>query len=105
MAVVDEMIALFKHYQEDFGLDDEENLERQCDFEDKFMLLICKHNGGHVMVQDQCGMPHHDYCVNCTQRREELGDEAGPLSGRFQLESEHPQNTSSMSALRSMRRK
>lgn len=65
--------ALFREYQEWFGLanadfPEERPQDEQAKFEDKFELLICKHEG-HNMVPDQCMKPEHDYCENCRTLR------------------------------------
>ena len=68
---MNKMIDLFIKYRESFGLDDQEDLEKQCKFEDLFAALICEDNG-HNMVPDMCGKPEHDICTVCYGTREHL---------------------------------
>jgi hypothetical protein len=74
--IIDRMIDLFNDYAECFGLSDADfpgcaPQHRQCDFEDKFRLLICEHKG-HDIGPDQCGKPEHDLCYRCRQLRTEI---------------------------------
>ena len=73
----DKMIGLFNEFSEWFGLSDndwpEEKPEaKQCEFEDKFNLLICEYKG-HDIGPDQCGKPEHDLCYRCRELRVDLG--------------------------------
>jgi hypothetical protein len=74
--LIDRMIDLFTEHAEFFGLTnadspDKNPQDRQCDFEDKFRLLICEHKG-HDIGPDQCGKPEHDLCYRCRQLRTEI---------------------------------
>ena len=77
-STIDKMIDLFEKYQEFFGMadkdfpGDESPQGKACEFEDRFLELICEHNG-HDIVPDQCGKPEHDYCVVCQHFRVALG--------------------------------
>ena len=76
--LANELVKLFLEYREYFGVSefdksypDENPLERQCDFENKFAEVFCN-SRGHELVPDQCGKPEHDFCVMCNQTRESL---------------------------------
>lgn len=78
---VREFEILFWVYSEDFGLNDDDHLERQCDYEDKFKDILCRHKGFHDMIPDQCMMPHHDLCALCGITREMIEEQkSGPCS-------------------------
>ena len=64
---LEDAYTLFIEYRESFGLPDE--LEEQCEFEDKFAELFCMWID-HQLISDQCGIPAHDYCTMCGHRRE-----------------------------------
>ena len=64
---LEDSYELFIEYRESFGVDNE--LEEQCEFEEKFAELFCKWTD-HQLVSDQCGKPAHDYCIVCGERRE-----------------------------------
>lgn len=64
MNIADKMIELFDEYRDSFGIDLEDQLDRACEFEDKFCELICEYRG-HDIGPDQCGKPEHDYCYVC----------------------------------------
>lgn len=62
--MIEKMIELFNDHSGDFGFDEEECLESQCDFEDKFLRLICEYKG-HDVGPDECRIPEHDLCYRC----------------------------------------
>ncbi len=72
-----EMISLFRKYADSFGLPDELDLEKQCEFEEAFLKLICKQQG-HSLGADQCNKPQHDFCYRCNERASELGYARSP---------------------------
>jgi hypothetical protein len=81
----DKLWSLFNEYREYFGLChrcynqrgekqlDENYLEKQCEFEQKFAELMCRLIGKHEFESDQCGRPEHDYCVICFECAPQLG--------------------------------
>jgi len=76
MSLSDELEAVFWEFSESFGLSDSDfpnsNYQSdQCEFEDKFKAILCRHKG-HKLIPDQCGMMPHDFCGVCNVRREEI---------------------------------
>ena len=74
--LADDLIALFREYRECFGISDEdfpdeEPQTKQCEFEDKFTEIVCRHRG-HDLVPDQCMKVEHDFCINCGKRRDSI---------------------------------
>ncbi len=65
-------IKLFGQYRDAFGLGD--SLDRQCEFEDKFVALICQLQG-HEIGPDQCSKPEHDLCYRCQRLRIDIEKE------------------------------
>lgn len=55
---------LFSDYQDKFGLAEHDDLEAQCDFEEKFQKIVCLVEG-HDFVLDQCGFEEHMFCYKC----------------------------------------
>lgn len=72
MTEFDEAVNLFEEYQEAFGLTSQKDMTRQCEFELKFLKLICAYRG-HDIGPDQCGKPEHDLCYRCSVLASELG--------------------------------
>ncbi len=70
-STIEKMIELFHQYSDDFGIEWEECLKSQCEFEDKFNQLICEYKG-HEVGPDQCGIPEHDYCCRCRKLRVDI---------------------------------
>lgn len=74
--VVEDMIALFYNHRKYFGLTNKEfpdysPEDKQCEFEDEFIKLICKYKG-HDIGPNQCGKPEHDLCYNCNRLKSDI---------------------------------
>jgi hypothetical protein len=73
---IERAIELYDEYREYFGLSDEtfpedEPQDKQCEFEEKFVQLICAHQG-HNIEPDMCGKYNHDFCYRCMTARNDI---------------------------------
>lgn len=82
-----DLIDLFWEYREHFGIDESDDLEKSCEYEDKFREILCRHEG-HIIYPDQCGIPEHDYCYRCSKGIVEIENDGDKIKSHARKEGE-----------------